>query len=55
MDKTKIGIQISGTRKVLRRCRRLTLSSNHYFCVIPAQHNIDIMEMVPTDALDIFI
>ena len=54
IDKTTIGIQTSGTRKVLRQCRRLTLSSNHYFSVIPAQHNIDIMEMVPNDALDIF-
>jgi hypothetical protein len=31
-----------------------TLSSNHYFSVIPAQHNFDFSKMVPNDALNIF-
>ena len=29
------------------------LSSNHYFSVISAQHNIDFIKIVPNDALDI--
>ena len=29
------------------------LSSNHYFSLISAQHNIDFIKIVPNDALDI--